>query len=274
MTRRDDHGRLPIRRMPTVFGPSVGPRQQPGGRPYPPGVAGAQRLTEMSLLARSTEAALLPLLPDRVALAGEPRVRISATWLHDVGWLAGRGYNVVSVQIPARVEGTTGRVGGEFVAVLWENLTDPIITGREELGMPKVFAEIPDLVRDGDRATCTADWGGYQFFKGQITGLAEQQDGIGRQRCTPTINHKYQPKTGDWGAADADYITYSASEWKQVTRLERGTGLAEFRSATWDQLPTLAHIVNVLADLPLEVIDATLATINGASDYLGQAIAD
>jgi hypothetical protein len=51
-----------MHRMPTVFGPSVGPRQGPDGHPYPPGTAGAQQVTVMSFLARSeaevTEATL------------------------------------------------------------------------------------------------------------------------------------------------------------------------------------------------------------------------
>jgi Acetoacetate decarboxylase (ADC) len=265
-------GRSTILRMPTVFGPSVGPRQQPDGKPYPAGAAGAQRITVMSFVARTEAARLVRLLPDSVALSGEPRLRISVSWLEDVGWLAGRGYNVLSVQIPARVVNGTRTVDGEFVAVLWENLADPIITGREELGMPKLFADIPGLTHDADQATCRAAWGGYPFFEGRIEGLADQHEGLGKQPAPVTINHKYQPRTGDWGVADADYFTYSAPEWTLVESLKRGDGRALFRSATWQQLPTLAHIVNVLADLPLEVIDATLATIKGTSDYLGQQI--
>jgi hypothetical protein len=264
--------RSAMHRMPTVFGPSVGPRQGPDGRPYPPRAAGAQRVIVMSFVVRSEAEPLTRLLPDGVALSGEPRVRISASWLEDVGWLAGRGYNVLSVQIPSRVERGSGMVEGEFAAVLWENLADPIITGREELGMPKIYAEISPLYRDGDQVQCTASWDGYIFFEGRIRGLAAQPREVGERSSPVTLNHKYQPRTGEWGVADADYITCSPAESVLVTSLERGEGQVTFRSATWQQLPTLAHIVNVLADLPLEVMDATLAMTRGASDYLGQRI--
>jgi len=228
----------------------------------------------MSFMALSEAEPLRRLLPEGVVLSGEPRVHISASWLEDVGWLAGRGYNVLSVHIPARVDRALGTVEGEFVAVLWENLADPIITGREELGMPKIYAEIPAVSRDGDQVACTAAWDGHIFFEGRIKGLTSDPEGIGKRSSPVTINHKYQPRTGDWGLADADYITCSAPEFTLVTNLERGQGQVAFRSATWQELPTLAHIVNVLADLPLEVMDATLATTKGASDFLGQLIVD
>ena len=261
-------------RMPTIFGPSVGPRQGPDGLPYPPGAAGPRQVTVLSFLARSEAEPLTRLLPEGVSLSGEPRVRISASWLEDVRWLAGRGYNVLSVHILARVERPSGTVAGDFVAVLWENLADPIITGREELGMPKIYAEIPPLLRDGNQAVSTAYWGDYTFFEGRVDGLTVRPEGVGEQSGPITINHKYQPRTGEWGTADADYLTCSAKETTLVTNLESGEGHVEFRPATWERLPTLAHIVNVLADLPLTVLEATLATTKGASDFLGQRIVD
>lgn len=47
-----------------------------------------------------------------------------------------------------------------------------------------------------------------------------------------------------------------------------------FRSATWQELPTLSHIVNPLAGLPLELIEATLATMKGSADLSGQRIVE
>ena len=264
----------PIRRMPTAFGPSISPRQGPDGLPFPSGAAGAQRRTVLSFLARSDRAALEQLLPARVELSGNPRVRISVTWLEGLGWLAGRGYNVLSVQIPARVTGGPAEpVEGEYVAVLWENLADPIITGREELGMPKVYAEIPPLTRDTERAVAQASWDGLVFFEAEISGLTADPTGVGERPGGITINHKYLPRTGAWGAADVDYLTCSAGDEPDlITGFERGEGRVAFRSATWQELPTLSHIVNPLAGLPLELTEATLATMKGSADLSGQRI--
>jgi hypothetical protein len=228
----------------------------------------------LSFLARSEAAALRPLLPERVELAGDPRVRITVTWLEDISWLAGRGYTVLSVQIPARVTGGPGGpVEGEFVPVLWENLADPIITGREELGMAKVYAEISGLTRHQGKAACQASWGGVVFFEAEISDLTADPAGVGQQPVGITINRKYVPRTGEWGTADADYLTCSAGDEPDiVTGLERGRGRAVFRSATWPQLPTLSHIVNPLAALPLELTEATLATMKGSADFRSQRI--
>jgi len=46
--------------------------------------------------------------------------------------------------------GDRDHVVGRFLAVMWENLADPIITGRGEIGQPKLFADIPEaLLIDG-----------------------------------------------------------------------------------------------------------------------------
>ena len=42
--------------------------------------------------------------------------------------------------------------------VLWENLTDPIITGREELGYPKIYGELPEPRHLNDTISCSASW--------------------------------------------------------------------------------------------------------------------
>jgi len=56
------------------------------------------------------------------------------------------------------VHGASGE-RGSFLAVLFESLCDPIITGREEHGFPKVFA---DLRVEGDRYTLS--WFGHDFM--------------------------------------------------------------------------------------------------------------
>ena len=57
--------------------------------------------------------------------------------MKEIEWLAGRGYNTLGVSFPAVFEGEVDRATGSLLTVLWENLTDPILTGREELGFSK-----------------------------------------------------------------------------------------------------------------------------------------
>jgi hypothetical protein len=45
-----------------------------------------------------------------------------------VDWLAGRGYTMIEVSWPATFTGRRDHATGRFLAVVWENLADPIIT--------------------------------------------------------------------------------------------------------------------------------------------------
>jgi hypothetical protein len=52
---------------------------------------------------------------------------------------------MIHVWWPALFAGEDREVAGRFLAVMWENLADPSITGRGEIGQPKLFVDIPDL---------------------------------------------------------------------------------------------------------------------------------
>ena len=114
-------------RMPVGFGPAPGPRNLPASQRHR---RFDKQATTVTFSAVTDAAALAALLPAGMKLVGEPRLEISVTLLSDIGWLAGRGYNIVMVRIPARWEGQR-QVSGHFVPVVWENMADPILTGRE-----------------------------------------------------------------------------------------------------------------------------------------------
>ena len=40
---------------------------------------------------------------------------------------------------------------------MWENLADPILTGRELQGIPKIFASIDDITIGDDRWSASAN---------------------------------------------------------------------------------------------------------------------
>jgi acetoacetate decarboxylase len=56
--------------------------------------------------------------------------------------MAGSGYNVIEVSAPVRFHGQRDRVDGQFALVVWENKTEPILGGREQTGIPKIYADI------------------------------------------------------------------------------------------------------------------------------------
>src|SRR2546421_7012124 len=127
-----------IYRMPTHFGPAPGPRQVPDDV-----VVDAKRSPRRLSVAASflTDPAVLERhLPERFTLAGEPVVTVEFHHMTDIDWLAGRGYTMIWVSWPATFRGREDRATGKFLAVVWENLADPIITGRCEIGDPQLSA--------------------------------------------------------------------------------------------------------------------------------------
>lgn len=258
-------------RMPTVFGPAVGPRQSPEGERYGPWKSAPTDQSIVRAAFTSTPEAIAALLPPALELHGDPVVSVSVSYLHNIGWLAGGGYNIVTIELPA-VPRDGGGPAGVFVPVLWESLADPIITGREELGMSKLYADIPDLVMTDEECVCSASWRGYEFIRLRLSQLSDPKGGGDVPRASRTVyNHKYVPATGRWGVADVDYITVTPPQ--DVAVHERRSGVAELsiRTATFEQLPTLFRIVNVLAALPvLEVHRGSFVTCAIDSDGYGQ----
>lgn len=263
-------------RMPTHFGPSLGPRQGPDGK----GFSGTDS-TKDTVIQATFEAEAEQLerfLPPGFTLREPSTVTLSFAYATDIAWLAGRGYSTFGVSIPARYCGQQDQINGDLLLVFWENKADPIITGREDLGFAKLYCEIPDPQFIGDKVTCRASWDGCQFAYLELTGLksiapdalpeGEPSDG--------TLHYKYIPKTGCPGEADAAYPVLTPAD-DPYTSIEKAM-LAEkangyFRTSTWEELPTLVNIVNAFAGLRFGTcIEATVLNTQGGKDLSDQRI--
>jgi len=253
----------PIYRMPVGFGPMIGPRQGPNGSRFN---GTWSRCTTVAVSYRSDRDAVAALLPPGFESADDPIVRVQTLYNTDLGWLAGRGYNWAEVLFAAAYRGEQDVVSGDFVSVMWESIADPIMPGREELGLPKLFAEIPPLRSDGNDTVMTASWDGFQFLETRLDGLHLQpwptdreapaevtHLGLGGDAGRQRLYYKYIPRTGDWGEADAAYATASAPSNYDMKVLQtwQGPGTVAFTPSRWEDLPTFSHITNALAGLPI-----------------------
>ena len=155
--------------MPTHFGPAAGPRQGPDGGRFD-GVD-SPRTTSYSVSFLTRPEQLEVLLPAGFRLAGDPAVTVTVSYMTEIEWLAGRGYNTLGVSFPAEYRGKRDRARGPFLAVLWENLADPILTGREQLGFSKIFCAIPPPSVLNDETRCTADWLGFRFMEMNLSEM-------------------------------------------------------------------------------------------------------
>jgi len=258
----------PMYRMPVVFGPSPGPRNLPVQKRH---LRHVKRTTEISVVAHTDLKALRALLPSTCIPDGAPRIEISVAYLSGVGWLAGRGYNILRVRIPAVFAGADAHIRGFFIAVLWENLCDAIITGREELGWPKIYGEIPDATVLDGVWKAQASWQGYQFFRLVASGFAVTA--VDRA-SGPNFVLKHIPKTGCWESAEISYMAATGDEAApKIESTELGSGRFEFSQARWEDMPTQFQIVNRLAQLPLLRFEGAILTrTSGGGDLSSQDV--
>jgi hypothetical protein len=261
--KADDPSLKPQYRMPRVFGALPGPRNVPKEKQHLPN---NQRNITLSVTALTDAGRLSELLPPDCALDGEPLVTVAITYMSNIGWLAGHGYAVCSVAFHiAHNARTRGKLRGSFRPVLWENLADPIVTGREELGFAKLYADLPAPTIAGDRYAALAAWRNFRFFDLQIADLIDGP--VPALRAEGSFHHKYIPKTGALTESDVDYLEYAPPEAAvtgysalRMTRFRHGSGWFAFHRARWEDVPFQYPIINALAELPLlETRSATVA---------------
>ena len=265
-------------RMPTHFGPSLGPRQGPDGRKFDCKNAPVAREYRLSVLTNAEQ--LEAMLPEGFELAGEPVVTIEASYFTEIQWLAGHGYNVLGVSFPATFNGKVDHVTGSFLLVLWENFADPIFTGREELGFAKIYCELPEPRVYEGLTHCIATWKGYRFMDLKLRNFKqlspeEIKESESASTSDGTLHYKYVLRTGQWCTADVSYpvLTPSKTPNRLIKEKWQGEGTVEFHKALWEDLPTTYHIVNAFANLEVkEYRAATLHKVVGSKDLSDQRI--
>jgi len=268
-------------RMPTVFGPAPGPRQKGDGTLWKPEETGIMNSQWMTVSYRTDPAKLDRLLPPGFVLRGEPIVSVSLSFFNNLYWLAGRGYGIVVVDFPVVFTGKKETISGTFCPVMWEGIPDAIMTGREELGFPKLFADIPEMTRDQTRGSACgqASWFGHRFVDIEVHGLTET---VGDKSLPggggAPMYYKYMPRTSIEGkeGKDVAYVTTSlpppgatgassSINFGNFTfRKWTAQGSVTWHRATFEQLPTTFHIVNGLADLNIvEYVSAEMIEFSG-----------
>ena len=265
-------------RMPTHFGPRTGPRRGPGGRRFENRASPRSSIFSLSFL--SDAASLAAMLPPGFTLIDDPVVTVTATYMTEIEWLAGRGYNTLGLSFPARYDGAQDHAKGSFLTVLWENLADPIITGREELGFAKIYCELPPPALLRGEHHIIASWLGFKFLDLYVSDLRQQSadeiEAVAQNQSSAGILHyKYMPRTGEWGMADIAYATLTPAAAPNRRVLERhvGAGRLQFHQARWEDMPTQYNIVNAFAALPIrEYRGASLTRTIGGKDLSDQRI--
>ncbi|KAI5477307.1 hypothetical protein MNV49_006528 [Pseudohyphozyma bogoriensis] len=273
-------------RVPVGFGPAPTPRQDPTGKRFDWSKAQA---TTAGVTYVSEHAALNAILPDgyHVDEEVEATVMFEVMELRNLPWLNGRGYNTWGVYINNVVcERTKERYVGSYMAVLFESFTDPITTGREELGFCKLWAELPDAQLDGTTRTHTASWFGTEFMKLVIPNMnqkdvSEAPANHPRAWTHPTqsgiLHHRYIPTVGQPGKHDASYTTWCPPppgkppllSYFTIPASEFANVKLDISEGKWEELPTLWNVVEGLRGIPRErIVEVAVQQFQGASDLI------
>lgn len=230
------------RDMPIMFGPSPVAGDEEG---YSVHGAVLSFLTERDAVAR--------LLPPGIEVSAVPTVSISYYRSSGLDWMGGRGYNIVSVYVSAVYRRNGQSLEAPFSLVIWESDCAPIIAGREYMGAPKLYGQIPDAdVGAGDFGFECNEYGS-RLVTASLTGmrpvspehLARSRDA---GRNVVRMHWKYIPAPA--GGADADYpVAMVVSSY--YNQIWKGEGNLEFGLPTRTAAPYSARIVEVLAELPI-----------------------
>ncbi|MQG04536.1 MAG: hypothetical protein FI674_02150 [SAR202 cluster bacterium] len=271
-----------IYRMPTHFGPSLGPRQGPDGRKFE--CKDNPKVKSISVNFLTNPDQLQSFLPPNFSLYNDPVVTVTASYIKEIEWLAGRGYNTLGVSFPVEFNGEKDKARGNFLLVLWENLTDPILTGREELGFSKIYCKLPEPKVYKDKISCTASWMDFNFMNLEVNKISSGDPRSNKRSpedeyLKGMLHYKYIPRTGgfpgSWGEKDISYAVLTPEETpNKVTKsISYGQGEVNFIKARWEDMPTQYTIVNAFADLEkIKYLDATITETVGMKDISDQRV--
>jgi hypothetical protein len=279
--------------MPTVFGPSLIPVRSVWGR-----------VEMVSISFSTTYDAARRLVPPGIDVVGEePVVTFSRMTYSDVDYLAGGGYNEITVGIAASVTAEGDTVTGNFMPVVWVDEPVPIQIGRESLGYAKVHGELPavavtnptksrqtpssaeplprkpdsrDCGRIGNEQHSTPERiefalyeRGTRLLRGSVSKVtalpADRLASVRRAGTDITVlGWKYIP--GLDGTPDADYATRIPLrfDWDDAST---GEGSLTFDAPSWEAAPVGARMIEALRELPVvKTRRALLAHGSGSID--------
>lgn len=215
--------------------------------------------------------ALAALLPPPFEPADEPIVTMFYTKCNKVDFLAGGGYNLMGVNLAAAFNGTEDHVEGSFAAVLWENDTRPILLGRELLGAPKLFGDIPDPFRIEDTWRVQTSENGHLLLDMTVENAQPAgEDAVAMMNAatnaSPWLGWRYFPRPDGRGTALSEPILIGAEATIDEAWVGSGSSV-RYGDVTWEANPLAFHILPKLQTLVVREYRAGVVT-HGSSKLL------
>ena len=227
--------------MPVAFGKSI--------------YTAVTHVPELQLISTSFETtleAIESLMPRHLAPGERSIVYVNRLRYRGIDYLAGRGYEEFVVAVNARHEHDGKVINAPYVVCVWVDEVPSILSGREALGYPKLYADIPQLIDYEGRRRFSASEYGRTILSGEVRNLRELPE-AGLAKINATIseyNFAWKYIQGPEDTVDADYITLTRMSW-DYKRAWIGEGEAHFHPGPFEEIPASHAAVNGLAALPV-----------------------
>jgi len=224
-----------------------------GGGKFDPETLITQRATGLSVTYETEKDLLENYIPEEFELLA-PEVQVAFNRFTEINWMHGGQYNLINVAAPVRFHGKKDELDGAYTLVVWENKTAPILGGREQTGIPKIYADIEDLHIVRPHYATTASYEGNTFLNmdfeaaGSMTG--QDLDAVKSQFLSMnTFGWRYIPKVGAPGAELSQFVLYP--QGMEIETVQVGKASLKWTELTPMQSPQY-YIVNSLASLPIK----------------------
>lgn len=257
---RDQVKSAKFSRMPLSFGPTPSPRQHLNGR-FGPRMGDFTYKTHYVTF-RTHKNYLNTLLPSTDFTINTQGSWATATFsvskLGNIEWLGGRGYSFFGLYIHDVVfakpghnsseNGEAATMKGDYLPILFENMADPIITGREELNFPKMFATLGEQSTATSSYQLSAGWEGTEFCHINMEDIVEESSAEAVLQ-TPVLTAKMSTETDD-KASNSFVECFSSPALPSLEgekRWKAGKAEIKFTELQGKELerafPTLANVV-------------------------------
>jgi acetoacetate decarboxylase len=233
--------------MPLIMGPMFDLDNKPKWAYPQVDVLAFQYMTDKSVIET--------LVPDCFHPAKEPIVTVLFSQNNGLEFMAGGGYRLAAFQVAVQFNGDKDHTEGDLILVMFENQTWPILGGREDLGVPKLYADISPIRNLSDGSLkCEASLWGHLLFSLELPPLKAQiapVRSIANRRINsrPWLGYKYIPSLD--GPPDADYPTISYNDTK-IKKLWLGkSAKLQFGSAGVEDIAHARQLLNALTTLSI-----------------------
>ena len=211
-------------------------------------------VTSIVIMYRTDMEQLRALIPEEFGIT-HPAISIAYQKCNGVQWMGGSEYSLCTVSTPVQYLETKEPIDGVFHHVLWENKAAPILGGREEAGMPKIWADIPDYRRLNKNLTINISHEGRTFLE---MNLVEERPFTAEEITEMNENHgrfvqfgwRYIPKVGPFPGAALSEATYYPVDNEYLAGVTC-SGTVAWTVLKPEQHPMQHGIISTLASLPI-----------------------